>query len=104
GLILIRALEPRRGSPLMKRRRGIDDIRRLCSGPGKLTQALDITNRHHEKSICAGTRHYLLPRVNAHVRVVADPRVGISRSKDYPWRFTLAESDFVSRPVRIART
>ena len=104
GLILIRALEPRRGVPLMKKRRGLDDIRRLCSGPGKLTQALDITDRHHEKSICAGTRHYLLPRVKADVRVVADPRVGISRSKDFPWRFTLAGSEFVSRPVRIGRT
>ncbi|HZE56577.1 MAG TPA: DNA-3-methyladenine glycosylase [Chthoniobacterales bacterium] len=104
GLILIRALEPRRGVQLMKKRRGLDDVRRLCSGPGKLTQALDITDRHHEKSICAGTRHYLLPRVNADVRVVVDPRVGISRSKDLPWRFTLARSEFVSRPVRIGRT
>jgi DNA-3-methyladenine glycosylase len=104
GLILIRALEPRRGLPLMKKRRGVDDVRRLCSGPGKLTQALGITDLHHEKSICAGKRHYLLPRVNNHLRVVADPRIGISRSKDFPWRFTLAGSDFVSRPVRIAPT
>jgi DNA-3-methyladenine glycosylase len=99
GLILVRALEPRRGLALMKKRRGLDDIRRLCSGPGKLTQALDITNRHHELSICSGARHYLLPR-KEEVRVVADPRIGISRSKDFPWRFTLAGSEFVSRPVR----
>src|SRR5881227_1318824 len=51
GLILIRALAPRRGLPLMKKRRGLDDVRHLCSGPGKLKQALDITDRHHEKSI-----------------------------------------------------
>ena len=101
GLILIRALEPRRGVPLMQKRRRLDDVRRLCSGPGKLTQALDITNRHHEKSICAGPRHCLLPRENDEVRVVADPRIGISRSKDFPWRFTLDGSQFVSRPVRI---
>jgi DNA-3-methyladenine glycosylase len=101
GLILIRALEPRRGLALMKERRGVDDIRRLCSGPGKLTQALDITQRHHEMSICAGPRPCLLPRRGAAVRVVADPRIGISRSKDFPWRFTLAGSAFVSRPVRI---
>jgi DNA-3-methyladenine glycosylase len=99
GLILIRALEPRRGLALMKKRRGLDDIRRLCSGPGKLTQALDITNRHHELSICSGAPHYLLPR-NEAVRVVADPRIGISRSKDFPWRFTVRGSEFVSRPVR----
>ena len=99
GLILIRALEPRRGLALMKSRRGVEEIRRLCSGPGKLTQSLDITNRHHEKSICAEPRHCLLPRAGT-VSVVADPRIGISRSKEFPWRFTLAGSEFVSRPVR----
>ncbi len=102
GLILIRALEPRRGLALMQERRGVEEIRRLCSGPGKLTQALQITDRHHEKSICAGPRHCLLPRQEK-VGVVADARIGISRSKDFPWRFTLRGSEFVSRPVRIGR-
>jgi DNA-3-methyladenine glycosylase len=101
GLILIRALEPRRGLALMKARRGVEDVRRLCSGPGKLAQALDITKRHHEMSICAEPRHCLLPRGDSETRVVADPRIGISRSKDFPWRFTLRGSEFVSRPVRI---
>jgi DNA-3-methyladenine glycosylase len=99
GLILIRALAPRRGLALMKARRGVENIRHLCSGPGKLTQALEITNRHHETSICREPRHCLLPR-REEVRVVADPRIGISRSKEFPWRFTLAGSEFVSRPVR----
>jgi DNA-3-methyladenine glycosylase len=102
GLILIRALEPRSGLTLMKKRRGVEDIRRLCSGPGKLTQALGITNRHHEASICTGTRHYLRPRARK-VHVVADPRIGISRAKDFPWRFTLRGSEFVSRPARTVR-
>ena len=101
GLILIRALEPRRGLTLMRTRRATDDIHRLCSGPGKLTQALDITKRHHEMSICAEARHCLLPRPKTGVEVVEDPRIGISRSKDFPWRFTLAGSPFISRPVRI---
>ncbi len=101
GLILVRALEPRRGLSLMKARRKVDDVRRLCSGPGKLAQALDITKRHHEMSICADPRHCLLPSGEANVRVVADPRIGISRAKDFPWRFTLRGSEFVSRPVRI---
>jgi DNA-3-methyladenine glycosylase len=100
GLILIRAIEPRRGLTMMRARRGVEELRRLCSGPGKLAQALDITKRHHELSICSGLRHYLLPR-NEEVRVIADPRIGISRSKDFPWRFTLAGSPFVSVPVRI---
>ena len=101
GLILIRALEPRRGQSVMKTRRGVEDVRRLCSGPGKLTEALDITKRHHEMSICAEPRHCLLPRAHPEVAVLADLRIGISRSKEFPWRFTLANSPFVSRPVRI---
>lgn len=101
GLILIRALEPRRGLALMKARRGVDDLRRLCSGPGKLAQALDITKRHHEMNICADRRHCLLPAAKSQVPVIADPRIGISRSKEFPWRFTLWGSEFVSRPVRI---
>ena len=101
GLILIRALEPRRGLSLIRARRGVKELRRLCSGPGKLAQALDITKRHHELSICSDSRHCLRPRSEGDVRVVADPRIGISRSKDFPWRFTLAGSPFVSVPVRI---
>jgi DNA-3-methyladenine glycosylase len=101
GLILIRALEPRRGLSAMRARRGLDDILQLCSGPGKLTQALDITKRHHEMSICKESRHCLLPRAATGLRVMADARIGISRSKDFPWRFTLAGSPFVSRPVRL---
>lgn len=104
GLILVRALEPRRGLSLMKTRRGVEDVRRLCSGPGKLAQALDITKRHHEMSICADSRHCLLPPGESGIRVVTDPRIGISRAKDFPWRFTLAESPFVSVPVRPALT
>jgi DNA-3-methyladenine glycosylase len=100
GLILIRALEPRRGLSLMRVRRGVEELRRLCSGPGKLAQAFDITKRHHELSICSGSRHCLLPRSEPDVRVVTDPRIGISRSKEFPWRFTLAGSPFVSVPVR----
>lgn len=100
GLILIRALEPRRGLALMKARRGVDDLRRLCSGPGKLAQALDITKRHHEMSICAEPHRCFVRDDKLESRVVADPRIGISRSQDFPWRFTLADSPFVSVPVR----
>ena len=104
GLILIRALEPRRGLSVMRARRGVDELRRLCSGPGKLAQALDITKRHHELSICSSSRHCLFPRSESKVRVVTDPRIGISRSKEFPWRFTLAASPFVSVPVRAPLT
>ena len=101
GFVLIRALEPTRGLGLMKKRRGIADERRLCSGPGKLTQALDITNRHHELDLCADPRHYFAPRANEHVAVVADERIGITRSAHHLWRFTLRGSKFVSRPAKL---
>lgn len=103
GLILIRALEPKTGIGLMKARRGKEILRGLCSGPGKLTQALDITNRYHEMSICDDSRCRLLPRRTEEIAVVADTRIGITRSADFPWRFTLAESPFVSVRVRNAK-
>ena len=104
GLILIRAIEPRRGIELMRKRRGVDDVKRLCSGPGKLTQALDITKRHHEMDLCRDPRHAFYPRPNANLEIVADPRIGISLSTEFPWRFTLRGSEFVSVPVRITRS
>ena len=51
GFVLFRALEPVSGLELMRRRRGVEEVRQLCSGPGKLTQALDITGRHHEMDL-----------------------------------------------------
>jgi DNA-3-methyladenine glycosylase len=100
GFVLIRALEPTRGIELMTRRRGVEDERQLCSGPGKLTQALDITNRHHEVDLCKDPRHCFVHRGDGPVDVVADERVGITRSAHHLWRFTLRGSKFVSRPVR----
>ncbi|MEY2527595.1 MAG: DNA-3-methyladenine glycosylase [Verrucomicrobiota bacterium] len=101
GFVLIRALEPRRGISLMKKRRGIEDERRLCSGPGKLTQALDITGRHHEMDLCSDPRHCFARGANAIVDLVASKRIGITRSADFPWRFTLRDNPFISRPVKL---
>jgi DNA-3-methyladenine glycosylase len=100
GFVLIRALEPIRGVDLMKKRRGVEDERRLCSGPGKLTQALGITDRHHEIDLCSDPQHCFLRHANKDVDVVADERIGISRSAHHPWRFTLRGSEFVSRAVK----
>jgi DNA-3-methyladenine glycosylase len=103
GFVLIRALEPRRGIALMKKRRGVDDIHKLCSGPGKLTQALDITGRDHEMNLCGDPRHGFKERATEGLDVVADARIGITRSAHHPWRFTLRGSEFVSVPVRLYR-
>jgi DNA-3-methyladenine glycosylase len=100
GFVLIRALEPRRGIELMKKRRGVDDLRQLCSGPGKLTQALGITDRHHEMDLCTDQRHGFVSSAQVPFDVVADRRIGITRSAHLPWRFTLRGSPFVSRVPR----
>ncbi len=101
GLILVRAVEPRSGIESMRARRGVEEVRQLCSGPGKLTQAFDITTRHHEIDLCGDMRHCFTEREQPVVEVVADPRIGISRAADLPWRFTLRGSRFVSRRPKL---
>jgi DNA-3-methyladenine glycosylase len=99
GFVLFRALEPRRGISMMKKRRSVDGLNRLCSGPGKLTQALAITGRHHEMDLVSDSRHCFVRAGDAVVDVVASKRIGITRSADLPWRFTLSDSPFVSKTV-----
>ena len=103
GFVLIRALEPRWGIALMQKRRGVEDERRLCSGPGKLAQALDITGRHHEMDLCRDPRHCFTAHASEDVDLVASKRIGITRSADLLWRFTLRDSTFLSRPVKAQR-
>lgn len=100
GFVLIRALEPLRGIELMKKRRGLDDLRQLCSGPGKLTEAFDINKRHHRMNLCADPRHCFAFGDQNNLGVVADARIGITRSAEHPWRFTLPDSKFVSVRVK----
>ena len=100
GFVLIRALEPTRGIELMQKRRGVTDVRQLCSGPGKLTQALAITKADDERDLCSDPAHAFVQIRREPAEVVADERIGITRSADLPWRFTLRGSRFVSRPVK----
>jgi len=101
GFVLIRALEPTRGIAVMKKRRGVHDLHRLCSGPGKLTQALAITGRDHEMDLCRDEKHCFRSAEQA-VEVIADKRIGIQRSAHLPWRFTLCDSAHLSRKVRLS--
>ena len=101
GFVLISALEPWRGIGLMKKRRGVTDLQKLCSGPGKLTRAFDITGRHHEMDLCNNPHYCFRARAGIVVNLAADRRIGITRSADLDWRFTLRGSPFVSRPVKL---
>lgn len=93
--VLLRALEPAHGLDRMAARRGAADPRRLCSGPGKLCQALGVTAAHDGLPLDVAP-FALLPRAIEPVIATA-PRIGITKAPDAPWRFGLAGSPFVSR-------
>jgi DNA-3-methyladenine glycosylase len=93
--VLIRALEPTDGLAAMRRRRGLQDERALCSGPGKLTEALAITDAHNGLALDA-------PPIALHARkkkpdIVAGMRIGITKAVDLPWRYGLKGSKFLSK-------
>jgi DNA-3-methyladenine glycosylase len=95
---LVRALQPTHGLDAMRERRGVDAERALCSGPGKLCQALAITGEHDG---CALD----VPPFELHAReeepaIAVGPRIGITRAAELPWRYALAGSRFLSRPLR----
>jgi DNA-3-methyladenine glycosylase len=95
GFVLFRAIEPRLGIEQMQARRRQMAVENLCSGPGKLAQALGVTGLDHGRDLCAGEEVGF--RGNpGRVAVEADVRVGISRAAHLPWRFLLKESRFVS--------
>jgi DNA-3-methyladenine glycosylase len=94
--VLIRALEPTHGIPAMRRRRGLQDEKSLCSGPGKLTQALGITHEHNAMALDA-------PPFSLHARaskpdIVTGIRIGLTKAVELPWRYGLKGSKFLSKP------
>lgn len=99
GLILIRALEPKRGIAEMQTRRNRDKPQELCSGPGKLAQALGIVGAHHGQPMAGKGRKSgcgFKPADPAAHEVVSDVRVGISQAAELPWRFLSRHSPHVS--------
>jgi DNA-3-methyladenine glycosylase len=96
--VLIRALEPTAGLKEMQRRRGIDEVQVLCSGPGRLCQALGITKAHDGMAL---DRSPFELRARAGEPAVAvGRRIGITKAAEEPWRYGLAGSRFLSRPFR----
>jgi len=94
--VLIRALEPTAGREVMRHRRGLQDDRLLCAGPGRLAQALSITSAHD--GLPLDRPPFQLEPAATPVAVVCGVRIGISKAKDLPWRFGLAGSRYASRP------
>ena len=96
--VLIRALEPTHGLDVMRARRGVSADRALCSGPGKLCQALGVTRDHNGHPL--DKPPFELPRRTGTRPIVAGPRIGITRAADLPWRYGLEGSAFLSRRFR----
>jgi DNA-3-methyladenine glycosylase len=98
--VLVRALEPMHGIEQMRARRGLDDAdaRLLCAGPGRLCQALGIT-REHDRHALDAWPFELLPR-ETDPEIAVGPRVGITQAAEQPWRYGMAGSRFLSRPMR----
>jgi len=93
--VLIRALEPTAGLDVMRRRRGVEDERLLCAGPGRVGEALGIVREHD--GLPLDRAPFELQAASAPSQVVSGVRIGISKAQDLPWRFGLAGSRFVSR-------
>ena len=94
--VLLRALEPTHRIERMRSRRGVDDLTLLCSGPGRLTQALGVSGDHDGAALDGPP--FELTRPNGRPDVVSSPRVGITRGADRLWRYTQSGSMYVSRP------
>jgi DNA-3-methyladenine glycosylase len=105
--VLVRALQPSDGIELMRARRGAAALRpglagerALCSGPGKLTLALDVELRDNRSSLIDGPITVSArPRDWRDVAIVADHRIGITKAPELPWRFCAAGSRYLSRPI-----
>lgn len=98
--VLLRALEPTAGLAEMRERRGVDDERDLCSGPGKLTQALGITSA--DDGLYFGRRPFGLEPPDFVPDVLRTPRVGITKAADLPWRYVIRGTAWASRGPRPA--
>jgi len=96
--VLIRALEPSHGLATMRRRRGLADVRLLCSGPGRLCEALGISNAHN--GLALDRPPFRLLARDKEVEIVSGPRIGLTKAIELPWRYGLKGSRFLSKPFR----
>jgi DNA-3-methyladenine glycosylase len=96
--VLIRALEPTAGLTTMRRRRGVNDQRLLCSGPGRLCQALGITGAHN--GLALDRPPFQLWARTQVPELAVGPRIGITKAAEVPWRYGLKGSRFLSKPFK----
>jgi DNA-3-methyladenine glycosylase len=99
--VLIRALEPTEGLAAMRRRRGLPDERLLCSGPGKLCQALGVNRQHN--GLPLDRPPFELRARAGEAAIVSGVRIGITKAVEKPWRYGLECSRFLSKPFPVSR-
>jgi DNA-3-methyladenine glycosylase len=99
--VLLRALEPVDGVETMRARRGLDEVRLLAAGPGRLCQALGVTREHD--GLPLDRTPFELHERTAEPEIVRGPRIGITRARELPWRFAVAGSPFLSRSMPVRR-
>ena len=97
GAVLIRALEPLEGIELMKKRRNIDNLRELTSGPGKVTQALNITRDYNGLDLSKGNLYVEKPEENQSFEIETSRRIGIPEDVDMGLRFYIKDNKFISK-------
>jgi DNA-3-methyladenine glycosylase len=97
--VLIRAIEPLQGLAAMRRRRGVVDDRLLCSGPGRLCQALGITMA--QNGMALDRPPFAIYAASEPADVVVGPRIGLTKAVETPWRYGLKGSRFLSKPFKI---
>jgi len=98
GAVLIRALEPTAGLAVMRRRRGVADPRLLCSGPGRLCEALRVTALHNGLALTKPP--FELYARAGKVEIVTGPRIGLTKAVNTPWRYGEKGSRFLSKPFK----
>jgi DNA-3-methyladenine glycosylase len=96
--VLIRAVEPTVGLAAMRRRRGVADVRLLCSGPGRVCEALRIT--HAQNGMALDAPPFALFARTDEVEVIVGPRIGLTKAVEKPWRYGLKGSRFLSKPFK----
>ncbi|HEU0144150.1 MAG TPA: DNA-3-methyladenine glycosylase, partial [Nitrososphaera sp.] len=101
GAVLIRGIEPVEGVELMRQFRPVDDISSLTSGPGKLTQALNITSSLNGTDMTNSESEIYIEFGKKPKRIVTTPRIGITRAVDKEWRFINPLSPFISRKFQM---
>ncbi|HSB84509.1 MAG TPA: DNA-3-methyladenine glycosylase [Nitrosarchaeum sp.] len=90
GAVLIRGIMPEKGIEIMKKNRGVADIKKLTDGPAKITQAFGITKEHYGVDLTKDPKLFITEGIKNHEKIIASPRIGIKNATDRLWNFKIS--------------